>query len=259
MSEQHDGSGGVFPPTQWSLVERAGGEGTGTGTEQSDGQAHALGALLHRYVPALRAYLVSAKRIPVHDVDDLVQGFVTEKVLEQRLAGQADRTRGRFRSLLIVALDRYLISQHRQTTAGKRLPAGGFVALDEATCGVTSPSSTDDALSHFNAAWARAMVAEALAHMRSECDRSGRADLWRIFKGRVVGPAMEGLEPADYDALVAELGLKSPLQACFLLTTAKRMFTRNLRAVAAQHVGDDPEAVDEEIADLRRFVGASCA
>src|SRR5882762_2956273 len=71
-----------FPSTQWSLVGRA---GHITGTRRRE----ALGTLLRRYMPALRAHLVLAKRISPDHADDLVQGFVTDKMIEQNLLGKA--------------------------------------------------------------------------------------------------------------------------------------------------------------------------
>jgi hypothetical protein len=52
---------------------------------------------------------------------------------------------------------------------------------------------------------------------------------------------------------VSELGLAAPLEACRLLTTAKRMFSRNLRAVASEYAGSDGDT-DAEIDDLRQIV-----
>jgi hypothetical protein len=89
--------------------------------------------------------------------------------------------------------------------------------------------------------------------MRAECDQSGRNDLWTIFEGRVIRSALEGQEPAGYGELVTQLGLAAPLDACRLLTTAKRMFARNLRAVASEYA-DGEGGADAEIEDLRNIL-----
>ena len=77
-----------------------------------------------------------------------------------------------------------------------------------------------------------------------------RTDLWTIFQGRVLRPAFEGQPATEYEELVRQLGLAAPLEACHLLTTAKRMFARNLRSVAAEYAGPDGDA-EAEVADLR--------
>ena len=235
-----------FPATQWSLVERA-----RRGLDQSD-QREALAVLLQRYLPALRAYLYAAKRITPDAADDLLQDFVTDKIIEQKLLGRADQERGRFRALLLATLDRYLISRHRGDTAAKRAPPGGLAELGE-TARHVAGSGGDDPAEQFNLAWARELVAEALRRTRDECDQSHRPDLWAIFQARVVRPAIDGEDVLPYEQLVAELNLATPLQACALLTTAKRMFLRNLRALAAEYTGEHG-GIEAEIADLRQIL-----
>lgn len=88
----------LFPTTIWSLVRRA-------DDDQSVVRGPALDDLLRRYAPAMTAHLVRRKRVPPDQADDLVQGFIADKVLEKRLVGMADPNRGRFRTLLTKALE----------------------------------------------------------------------------------------------------------------------------------------------------------
>jgi RNA polymerase sigma-70 factor (ECF subfamily) len=232
-----------FPATHWSLVDRA---------RQTDEAARheALEDFLRRYLPALRAHLVIERRMPAERADDLLQGFVADKIIEQRLLDHAQEGRGKFRSFLLVTLNHYVISQHRNENAAKRVPITGLAELGDAA---QQPAGGADPAQAFNTAWARELVAEALRRMRAECQKSGRDDLWTIFQGRVVRPAFEGEEPVGYEQLVRELGLTAPLEACRLLTTAKRMFTRNLRSVASEYASGDGDT-DGEIEDLRRIL-----
>src|SRR5438477_6642253 len=92
-----------FPSTQWSLVGRA-------GRTSNEHRRDALGVLLHRYMPALRAHLVLAKRMSADHAEDLLQGFVADKIIEKNLLAQAEQARGRFRSFLLAALNHYVIS-----------------------------------------------------------------------------------------------------------------------------------------------------
>jgi RNA polymerase sigma-70 factor (ECF subfamily) len=232
-----------FPATQWSLVNRA---------RQTDEVARqsAMGDFLHRYLPALRAHLIAERRVTRERADDLLQGFVADKIIEQGLLDHAQQGRGKFRSFLLVTLDNYVISLHRSERAAKRSPPMGLAELGEAArqmVGGQDPART------FNLAWARELIAEALRRMQAECRESGRADLWRIFQGRVVRPAYENEKPVGYQQLVRELGLSAPLEACHLLTTAKRMFTRNLRSAASEYVGSEGDT-DAEIEDLRQTI-----
>ena len=227
-----------FPATQWSLVLRAG-HGSGCAKRL------AMEELLRQYLPALRAHLLISRRVPPVDVDDLLQGFVTDKVVEQDLVARADRDKGRFRSFVVVSLDRYVLSQLRLRRFTVRSPAGGKpLPLDG--CDPVDPGPHAAA---FNRAWAGEVVGAARRRMREECEAAGRKDVWTVFQERVVAPTCEGAEPTPYAELTTRLGLASDAQAANLLVTAKRHFGRALRSVVAEYVGDD-RLVDGELREL---------
>jgi DNA-directed RNA polymerase specialized sigma24 family protein len=235
-----------FPATQWSLVDRA--------RQTDEGARHeALADFLRRYLPALRTHLISERRMDGERADDLLQGFVADKIIEQGLLDHAQEGRGKFRSFLLVTLNNYVISQHRSESAAKRLPISGIADLGDVAQQI---AGGHDPAQSFNVAWAREMIAEAMRRMQAECTQSSRPDLWTIFQGRVVRPAFEGEEPVGYERLVSDLGLAAPLEACRLLTTAKRMFSRNLRAVASEYAGTQGDT-DGEIDDLRQILTAA--
>jgi hypothetical protein len=253
QQQQHQQDAGGFPPTQWSLVSAA---------RQSDVAAcrAALAVLLQRYLPALRTHLLVRRGGSgggARDVDDLLQGFVADKIIEQRLLEHAQQAKGKFRSFLLATLEHYAISVHRRENAAKRAPSDGVAELGEAAHEL--PAAAADPADKFNIAWARELIAEALRRMRAECEASARGDLWTIFNARVVLPAMEGREPADYAVLVRELGLAAPLDACRRLATAKRQFARHLREVAGEYGEGNDAAADLEIEELRAVLAGSAA
>ena len=247
MSKQHDSVRiQPFPATQWSLVDRA--------RQGDDGlRRQALAVLLHRYLPALRAHLVLARRMPPDRADDLLQNFVADKIIERNLLASAAPGRGKFRTFLLATLNNYTISAHRCAAAAKRAPADRVAELGEAAAAEQVAGGADPS-EQFTYAWAKETVGEAVRRMRQECDSSGRADVWRVFEARVVRPALEGVEPVAYERLVRELGLAAPLQACSLLVTGKRMFLRNLRAVAGEYADDGADGADSEIRELREIL-----
>jgi len=236
-----------FPTTHWSLVDRAGrGEG--------EAKRAALADLLRAYAPAMRSYLVNRRRVPQDRADDLVQSFVADKVLGGDFVGRAERERGRFRSFLVAALERHAINAARHAAALRRAPAGGAVALDERAMGAAAPPAAEP----FEVAWARQVLGQAIDRMRAECEANGRADVWGVFEGRVLGPTLGQSDPVPYAELVARHGLASPTQASNVLVTGTRMFARSLRAVVARYEPDDAR-VDEEIADLRQILSGAGA
>jgi RNA polymerase sigma-70 factor (ECF subfamily) len=232
----------AFPQTNWSVVRRAAHPSQVWGEE-------ALAALLGRYRPALKAHLMFARKLGPEQAEDLLHDFIADKILHRSLLAESDPSRGRFRTYLLTALDRYAVSAHRREVAQKRAPAGGFVALEDFDVPAASagPSSAGDV------EWARQVIAEALRRAQAECETTGRADFWGMFEVRVVGPLLRGEPPPAYEELVARFGFQSPLQASNALTTAKRIFTRALHAVVAEYAESD-EAVEEELRELRAIL-----
>ena len=218
--------------------------------ERAEGAA-ALARLLSRYAPAMRAHLVRRKRVPADRAEDLVQGFIMGKVLQKKLLGRADRTKGKFRTFLLTALDRYVISEYRAETAQTR--GGGKVATLDA---LAEPAAAEGASDTFDVAWARGVLDRAIAAMRDECGASGRADVWGVFHDRLLAPTLHQSEPADYDTLIKRYGIATPTQASNLLITGKRAFARCLRAVLAEYA-EGEEAIEAELRDLMAAVASA--
>ena len=239
---QAAGASGQFPSTHWSCIDRAQGEGAA-------GPRPALAEVLGRYRPALLRYLVLSRRIDPNDADDLLQGFISSEILERQLVARAQPERGRFRGLLLTALDRYVSRDGRSRRALKRAPERG-VSLEDLPAPATPAAGGPSPSEVFDAAWARQVIGQALDGMRQECETSRRPDLWAVFEGRVLAPTLDGAEPVGYEELISRFGLQTPRQASNAVITAKRMFARHIAAVIAQYAG--PDAIEGEVQDLVR-------
>jgi hypothetical protein len=226
---------GWFPQTNWALIGRA-----VAGNDAA--RETALNTLLRAYHPCLRRYLIDVRRLPVHTAEDVLQSFITEKILAKQLLAKANPELGRFRSFLLTCLNNFVNDGLR----GLRDYSAKKADLDEAG---DVPAADKSGLDKFERNWARRVIELALEHMRAECEQQGRQDLWEIFRMRVIEPALEGAEPVAYDEVIARLHLTSPRQAINLLASSKRVFSRNLRSVIAEYAGSDAE-VEQEIADL---------
>jgi len=241
MREWVKGEFGAFPATHWSLVARAADAATGR---------EALDALLRQYLPALRARLVVERGIHPDKTEDLLQGFIADKILERELLARADQTLGRFRSFILTSLDRYLVDQSRSALTQRNNPCQGpMLALSEV--GDFAPTGGRRRFQDgFDQAWGKQVIAEAIDRMRKECEGLGRSDLWGVFQARVLGPTIDGAPAMPYDDLVRQFGFSSPEQASNVLVTAKRMFARMFRAVVAECAQDGPDA-EAELTELR--------
>ena len=242
MAPDWQGGPPRFPTTSWSLVALAG--------QTEEAQREALGQLLTRYLPALRAHLVQAKGLTLDRADDLIQDFVTAKILQRNLISRADHQRGKFRTFLLTALDRFLLNRLRDLGAKKRSASAAAEPLGERDQRLAAGPGPSDA---FDVAWARGVLSEALTRMQTHCETSGRTDVWSVFECRVLGPILEGTEAPDYRELVRRFGFESPSQASNVLATAKRTFARTLRSVVGEYTGSEEE-IEEELGQLREIL-----
>lgn len=237
---------GKFPTTHWTLVAEAG-RGTGEAKRQ------AMAELIEAYGPALRSYLTQTRRVDADRADDLLQGFLTDKVLEDDLIRRAEQGRGRFRSFLVSSLDRFVLNTFRYESAGVRSPGRSSGSLQPIADGADPPARSPAPDVAFDVAWAREVLANTVELMREQCEAGARPDVWGIFEGRVLRPTLGQMEQVPYTDLVEQFGFASPAHASNALVTANRMFVRVLRRVIGAYELDEA-AIDDEIADLRRIL-----
>jgi hypothetical protein len=246
--KQPEGPSNGFPATRWTLVGRAGGA-------DEFARPVAIAELVRTYAPALRARLLQTVGGDGHRADDLLQGFLADKVLEQRLIGHADPARGRFRTFLLAALDRYVVDVHRHDAAAMRSPLGKMLDVDDHRDTLAGRRDATPAAA-FDLAWANGVVGEVVATMREECRLADRPDLWAVFELRYLNPATDGVKPESPDSIARRLKLGSAQQVSNLLVTAKRMFTRLFRAVVSRYTADKNE-IKGEVAELWRIFASA--
>lgn len=255
MSGEESSSVHLLPTTRWSLVQRAGQEPATAAARP------AMEELLRKYLPALRVRLLARRAVPPESLDDVLNGFISQKFLEHNLAGGADRTKGKFRTLLLTALDRYVISHRREMNAAKR-GTGRTVSLDDPGDGempVLDPvSPLTLGADPFDVQWARQIVREVIERVRAACASGNRPEVWGVFNANIVRPILHGERPLSYGELVERFAFRSPGQVWHATRTGKQMFARHLRAVVREYAESDAE-VEEELRDLRRILGSAGA
>jgi RNA polymerase sigma-70 factor (ECF subfamily) len=181
--------------------------------------------------------------------DDLLQSFITSKVLEQQMLARADRARGRFRNYLLTVLDRHHIDWHRSESVRRRRVEVDLPEVPD----VADPAAVDT--NAFDLAWASALLDQATEETRRRLRADGREDLWDVLRFRVLDPILADAPPPPYEAMLARFGFRTATQACSAVLTARRTFARVLRELIAQYADDEAD-VDEEIDDLYRILSS---
>jgi hypothetical protein len=199
------------------------------------------------YMPGLRTFLVEARRIPVDLADDLLQGFVADKVLSAGLVRHADQGRGKFRNFVLKSLNNYANTKLQREFSDRARKVG----LDE---GLANIANNLKIIDRFEQEWVRQVVRDALNLMERDCRERRRADIWEVFRLRFVEPMLSGADPVDYDQIIRQFNIATPRQAINLLANAKRSFLTCLRLSVGKYVSSD-EQIESEISDLREIVG----
>ena len=240
------GVAGAFLTTHWSLID-------GIGTSEDGRQRALIELLLRRYWKPVYCYL-RRRGYPNEEAKDLTQGFFHEVVLGRNLIQKADQTKGRFRSFLLMALNRYLINVQHEQAAKKRRPQGGVVPLDmvdmsELPSAVTTLTAEDS----FTYAWVSLLLEQALKDLQAECERDGKTVHWQVFRDRVLKPIVRGDEAPCLASICEKYAIGDTVKASNMVITVKRRFQTVLLKRLRDSVISDEEA-EAELEEIRRFL-----
>jgi len=242
---QIGGARDSFHTTHWTLVFSA-------RTEDGARRREVEGVVLGPYWKPVYCYL-RRKGYDNEKAKDLTQGFFGH-VLEKGIIQRADREKGKFRTFLLTALDRYATSVYRKETARKRMPIGGMVPLDGLD-GQNLPEPAEDSSPEQAMTYALAseLLDKVLAEVMADCCEEGLAIHWQVFQARVIQPIVDGMDPPSLADVCREYGIADEAKASNMAITVKRRLCKALRAHVRQLVNSDDE-VDGEISDLMRIL-----
>jgi len=240
------GALGSFQATHWTAIERA-----GSGNDMCN--LNLVNDLLRAYWKPVYCYL----RHKGHNNErakDLTQGFFQEVVLGRKLIQQADRRKGRFRTLLLRALDRYLVSIHRKETARKRIPQDKLISLE----GDNFPelpkainNLTSDDIFHYT--WVCELLDRLLEEVEIECLHRGMSMHWNLFRDRVLNPIITRTEPPRLEELCHKYGIASTVKASSMIFSVKRRFRYAMKRLMRKSVASEVQ-IDEEMQELIKFL-----
>ena len=233
-----------FVTTRWSVV-------LSCSTPEETGRK-ALAELCHIYWRPIFAF-ICRRGYSVPDAQDLTQDFFI-MVIEGNLLQFADPGRGRFRSLLLKALQNFLIDNHARRTAQKRGGKVQFVCWNEWMA--EAPSQLSVAASEaenwsaekiYDVRWAATVVERALHRLGEECESRGRRRVFSVLSKYLSAERTD----VSYAAISDALGVSTE--------TIKRLLHHlrvRYRALLREEIAQTVEEPDDIDAELRYLCAA---
>ena len=226
--------------TRWSIVLSC------TDSDGDEEKAHAaLTELCKIYWRPVFAFICRQGH-SVPDAQDLTQDFFAT-VLKGRLLQRADRSRGRFRSLVLKALQNFLHDAVDKRHARKRGGDVQFVSWDdwmaEAPSHLSIPEQDSDKWSPeriFDVRWAATVVERALRRLGDECEKHGRRRVFDVLSGYLTADRQD----VSYATFARILGLQEKAVKNLVHRLRERYRTL-LREEVAATVGGTYEIDDE--------------
>jgi DNA-directed RNA polymerase specialized sigma24 family protein len=241
-----------FATTRWSVILSC---ATGKGG-QTEKTQKALEDLCRIYWRPIFAF-ICRHGYPVSDAQDLTQDFFVT-VLEGNLLKLADPVRGRFRSLLLEALRRFLKDASVSRRAQKRGGKIQFVSWDDWMAEAPSRLSIPfQQLDHwpperiYDVRWAATVVERALRQLGEECEARGRRRVFDVLSGMLAADRKD----VSYSSLSKNLGVPDTVVKR-LVHQLRQRYRSLLRKEVAETV-EKPADVDEEIRYLCAALAAS--
>ena len=234
-----------FRPTRWSLIAAI------RGGEASRVRA-ALEALCDAYWYPLYAYARRSGHSP-EDSADLTQSFFAF-LLEKEVFAQADPGRGRLRTFLLTAMQRFMRDEWRKQQRLKRGGGHQLLSIDEPLAEERYARElvdhiTPEALYHRR--WALSLLERTLRGLESSYADQGKAVLFA---------ALQPTLTEDPDATsAADIGKRLAMESGAVRVAISRLRSRYrerlLAEVAASLDAQSEAEVDEEIDALFRALG----
>jgi RNA polymerase sigma-70 factor (ECF subfamily) len=227
-----------FAATRWSIVLAA-------RDPSAPDSRRALESLCEAYWYPLYAF-VRRRGHSADEAQDRVQDFFAY-LLEKNAIRAADRQRGRFRTFLLTACQRFLIKYSERERARKRGGGRHILSLDVSS-GARRYSQepfhelTPEML--FERRWALALLGAILIRLKQEYTRKGKASLFQAMRVFLTG---EGAAPSYRDA-AAKLGLREGALKVAVHRLRRRY--RDLLREEISHTVGNPEEIDDELEHL---------
>ncbi|MBN2714000.1 MAG: sigma-70 family RNA polymerase sigma factor [Planctomycetes bacterium] len=231
-----------FRTTAWSVV---------AGAQDIDGESRerCLSKLCRTYWKPIYYYM-RRRRLNHDDALDITQEYFAT-FLEKNFVAAADREKGKFRTFVLVTVNRFLSKQiaKRNRHEAKRsihIP----VEDGEEEFILTELSHGETAEDDFNRRWALSLIEETMNKMEAECDDGRKRLYYETFKLFI--DSQSSTRPLSYRDMAEKLGVTEGDVTNFL-HRGRNVFQKLLRNEIRQSVSSESE-IDEEIEALKEYL-----
>lgn len=207
--------------------------------------AEALEILCRTYWYPIYGYVRSRGHSP-DDAQDLVQEFFA-RLLKKNWLADIEAGSGKFRCFLLTAVKRFLLNDFDYRTAQKRGGGRTVLSLDEERAEgryLAESASSETPERIFDRRWAMAVLDEALASLRNEATKMGKAKEFQLLGSFLSCEAQAG----EYARISAELGVSVSAVAVAVHRLRQR-YREVLRECVASTMAE-PWQADQEIRQL---------
>ena len=231
-------AGAAFRTTHWSVVL--------TAKDLGDvGYDRAMATLCQAYWYPVYAFIRRKGKAP-HEAQDLAQEFFS-RLIEKEFLQHVDREKGRFRTFLLTAVQRFLCNQWEHSQAQKRGGGATTVSWDHEFAEnlyLKEPSDDWSPEKLFDRRWALTLLESAMTDLMAEYGRAGKEALFSTLQPFIVGEAAHG----DYAGAAAALDMTEGAARVWV-HRIRRRYGDKLRERIAETVETDA-AVEEELRSL---------
>lgn len=228
----------VFVTTSWSVVL------TAARSDTTRAQA-ALEHLCRTYWYPVYAYMRRRGCSP-EDAQDLTQAFFLS-LLKSNFLARADRSRGRFRSFLLGAVNHFLANEWAKAGAQKRGGGRKLLSLDLAAAERRfdlEPAHPDTPNKAFDREWAGTLLDTVLTRLETEYRQENKAALFDALKQTLAGAS----ETQPYAAIAAGLRMSEGA-----VRVAVHRLRGRYRELLHTEIADTVESPDEVKSELRHL------
>jgi RNA polymerase sigma-70 factor (ECF subfamily) len=227
-----------FNSTHWSVVLAASHEGSAQCSE-------ALEQLCRAYWYPLYTF-VRRRGYQAEEAQDLTQSFFA-RLLDKNYLRAVDRSKGKFRSFLLAALEHFLANEWRRACARKRGGGAMFISFDDDSAEQQYLQFAAANLSPaevFEQQWATALLERVLSRLRAEFAAAGKEQPFEDLKIFLTGEKRR----ESYSELAPKLGT-SEAALKMAVSRMRHRYAELLREEIANTVSR-PDEVEEELRAL---------